>query len=45
MEEKKNSYRILVEKPEARILFGRTKGRWVNNSKIYSKVIEREGVG
>jgi len=27
MEEKKNVYKILVEKPEARILLGRTKGR------------------
>jgi len=43
-EEKKNAYRILVEKPESRILLGRTKGRWENNIKIYSKVIEREGV-
>jgi len=45
MEEKKNAYRILAEKTETRILLGRTKGRWENNIKIHSKVIEREGVG
>jgi hypothetical protein len=44
MEENNNSHRILVEKPEARILLGRTKGRWENNIKIYSKEIEWEAV-
>jgi hypothetical protein len=31
--EKKNSYRILLEKPEARRPLGRPRRKWVNNIK------------
>jgi hypothetical protein len=34
MGEKKNAYRLLVEKPEGKTPLGRPKRRWVNNIKI-----------
>jgi hypothetical protein len=34
MEEKRNSYRILVGKPEGKRLLGRPRRRWVDNIKI-----------
>jgi hypothetical protein len=34
MGEKRNTYRILVEKPEGRRLLGRPRRRWVNNIEI-----------
>jgi hypothetical protein len=40
MEETKNAHRRFVEKPETRILRGRTKGRWGNNVKMYCEVVE-----
>jgi hypothetical protein len=33
-EEKKNSYRVLVGKPEGKRPLGRPKRRWVNNVKM-----------
>jgi hypothetical protein len=33
--EKRNAYRILMEKPEGKRPQGRPKGRWVDNIKIY----------
>jgi hypothetical protein len=34
MEEIRNAYRILVEKPEAKRPLGRPRRRWVDNIKI-----------
>jgi hypothetical protein len=34
MEETRNAYRILVEKPEGKRSVGRPRRRWVNNIKI-----------
>jgi hypothetical protein len=34
MGEKRNAYRILVEKPEGNRLLGRPKHRWEDNSEI-----------
>jgi hypothetical protein len=34
MEEKSNTYRIFVEKPEGKIPLGRTRRRWVDNIKM-----------
>jgi hypothetical protein len=34
---KRNAYRILVGKPEGKILLGRPKCRWVDNIKINLK--------
>jgi hypothetical protein len=34
MEEKRYTYRILVGKPERKILLGRPKRRWEDNTKI-----------
>jgi hypothetical protein len=37
--EKRNAYRILVEKPEGKSQLGRPRRRWVNNIKIVLKEI------
>jgi hypothetical protein len=34
MEEKRNVYRLLVGRPEGKLLLGRPKRRWVNNIKM-----------
>jgi hypothetical protein len=34
MEEKRNVYRLLVEKPEGKKLLGRPKRRWIDNIKM-----------
>jgi hypothetical protein len=34
MEEKRNAYRMLVEKPEGKRPLGRPRRRWVNNIKM-----------
>jgi hypothetical protein len=39
-EEKRNSYRILVGKPEGKRPLGRLKSRWVDNNKMYLSEIE-----
>jgi hypothetical protein len=43
MEEKRNSYRILLEKPEARRPPGRPRRKWVNNTKTDLKDIGWDG--
>jgi hypothetical protein len=42
--EKKNAYRILVEKPEGKRLLGRPRRMWVDNIKIYLRKIGWDGV-
>jgi hypothetical protein len=44
MEEKRNAYRILVEKPEGRRPLGRPRRRWVDNIKIELREIGWDGV-
>jgi hypothetical protein len=34
MKEKRNAYRLLVGKPEGKRLLGRTRRRWVDNTRI-----------
>jgi hypothetical protein len=34
MEERRNVYRVLVQKSEEKIQFGRTRNRWENNIKM-----------
>jgi hypothetical protein len=42
--EKRNAYRILVGKPEGKILLGRPKSRWVDNIKMYFREIGWGGI-
>jgi hypothetical protein len=44
MGEKRNSYRILVGKPEGMRPLGRPRRRWVNNIKMDLREIGRDGV-
>jgi hypothetical protein len=44
MGEKRNTYRILVGKPEGNRPLGRPKCRWVENIKIYLREIEWDGM-
>jgi hypothetical protein len=37
--EKRNAYRILVGKPEGKRPLGQTRRRWVDNIKIYIRMI------
>jgi hypothetical protein len=34
MGEKRNAYRLLVEKPKGKTLLGRPRGRWVDNIRM-----------
>jgi hypothetical protein len=43
--EKRNAYRILVGKPEAKRLLGRPIGRWEDNIKMDVSEITRGGTG
>jgi hypothetical protein len=45
MGEKKNAYRILVEKPGENRPLGRPRRRWVDNIKMYLREIGRGGMG
>jgi hypothetical protein len=42
--EKRNSYRILVGKPEGKRPLGRPSRRWVDNIKMYLREIEWDGM-
>jgi hypothetical protein len=42
--EKKNAYRILVGKPEGKRPLGRSRGRWVNDIKMYLRKIGLNGM-
>jgi hypothetical protein len=44
MGQKRNAYRILVEKPEGKRLLRRPRRRWVDNIKIDHKEIGWDGV-
>jgi hypothetical protein len=44
MGERRNAYRILVEKPERKRPLGRPRCKWVNNIKIYLREIEWDGL-
>jgi hypothetical protein len=44
MGEKRNAYRLLVEKPEGKRLLGRPRRRWVDNIKIYLREIGWDGM-
>jgi hypothetical protein len=44
MSEKKNSYRILVGKPEGKRPLGRLRRRWVNYIKIDLREIGLDGI-
>jgi hypothetical protein len=44
MGEKRNSYRILMGKPEGKRRLGRPRRRWVDNIKMYLREIEWDGV-
>jgi hypothetical protein len=44
MEEKRNAYRILVEKPEGKIPLGRPRRRWVDNIKMDLREIGWDGM-
>jgi hypothetical protein len=44
MEEKRNAYRILVEKPEGKRPLERPRRRWVDIIKVDLRDIERDGV-
>jgi hypothetical protein len=42
--EKRNAYRILVRKPEGKRPLGRPRRRWMDNIKIYLRVIGWDGM-
>jgi hypothetical protein len=44
MEETRNAYRILVEKPEVKIPLGRPRRRWVDNIKMDLREIQWDGM-
>jgi hypothetical protein len=44
MGRKRNAYRLLVAKPEGKRPLGKTRRRWVNNSKIDPRAIGRYGM-
>jgi hypothetical protein len=44
MGEKRNGYRILVEKPEEMSPLGRTRGTWMDNMKIDVREIGSDGM-
>jgi hypothetical protein len=45
MGEKRNTYRILVGKPEGKRPLGRPRHRWVDNIKMHLREIGWDGVG
>jgi hypothetical protein len=40
----RNTYKILVKKPEGKRPFGRPKHKWGNNNKMYLRETKKEGV-
>jgi hypothetical protein len=44
MREKRNTYRVLVGKPEGKKLLGRSRCKWYDNVKMYHREVGSDGM-